>query len=173
MTTTEKRDAAAHAFAERYLTDVQREAALDQMEQMRQRETAAMARRVGAAFASIPGWDRLTVDDHTQLAQAIRGLPDDEVVARYNATALSLLTKRGVDVEANTRFETWKKGELEKERKAIRDEMAAELLKKEPAPDLSRAVKQPAVPDFSKMTDDEYNHWYVTEGSGKDLGLVR
>ena len=51
--------------------------------------------------------------------------------------------------------------------------MAAELLKKEPAPDLSRAVKQPAVPDFSKMTDDEYNHWYVTEGSGKDLGLVR
>ena len=161
------------AFAQRYLTDVQKEDVIGQLTRIRQEEAATMARRVGQAFAKIPGWEKLTVDHHAELAAAIRGLSDDEVVAAYNSKALELLMRVGVDGEANTRLAKWKEAELDKERKAIRDEEAAKILKKAAAPDMARSVRQPAIPDFSRMTDDEYNKWYVTEGPGKALGLVR
>jgi len=154
------------AFAERFLKDDQREFALAQLQTLRQQETAAMAQRVGRAYASIPGWDRLTTDDHSILARAIQGLPDDEVIAAYNAKALELLAARRVEDAANERFEKFKKSELAKEREAIRAEEAAKLLKKEPKPDMTRATRQPPVPDFSRMTDADFERWYTTEGPG-------
>lgn len=158
------------AFAERFLTDDQRDIALGQLQTMRQQTEAAMAQRVGHAYATIPGWDHLTVDDHATLAKAIQGVPDDEVIARYNAVALDLLTKHRVEDAANERFERFKKSELAKEREAIRAEVAAELLKKEPKPDMTRATKAPAL-DISRMTDEDFEKWYTQQGPGASLGL--
>ena len=159
------------AFAARFLTDKQREKALGQIETIRREEAKAMARRVGQAYAAIPGWDRLTAADHEVLARAIMGKPDDEVVAAYNATALALLTKYRVEDEASNRMDTWTKTKLEHERKAIREEEAAKLLKAEPRPDIRGAMRGPAVVDFNRMSDADYDKWYETEGPGRELGL--
>jgi hypothetical protein len=160
------------AFSERFLSDDQREVALAQITQMRTQEAAAMAQRVGRAYSSVTGWDRLTVDDHAELAKSIQGLPDDDVIAVYNAKALDLLAKHRVADAASERFEGWKKSELVKERAAIREQVAAEMLKKDPRPDMTRSSRAPAHPDFARMSDAQFDTWYVTEGPGKDLGLA-
>lgn len=160
------------AFAARFLSDKQRERALGQIETIRREEAKAMARRVGQAYATIPGWERLTTADHESLAKAIIGKPDDEVVAAYNAKALAILTKYHVEDEASSRVDQWTKTKLEAERKAIREEEAAKLLKAEPRPDMTGALRAPPAVDVSRMSDAEFDKWYATEGPGRDLGLL-
>lgn len=156
------------AFAERYLNDDQRDIALGQIEQLRRTEIGRMSQRIGQALHTIPGWAELTVDDHTELAKAIQGLSDDETFGPYAAKALELLAKRQIGAAASERFEQWKKSELAKEREAIRAEVAADLLKKEPKPDMTKGGKGPSqVEMISKMSDEDFDKFWNTQVLGQ------
>lgn len=160
------------AFAERYLSDVQREDTMQRLAGLRADTRAEFARMVGAAFRDVPEFAEFTADHHERLAKAVAGKPDDEVVAAYNRAAVDLIAEIRADKRATERVETFKKAELVKEREAIRKEVAAELLKESPKPDMSRGGR-PAAFDPTTLSDREFDKWYETEGPGKELGLAR
>lgn len=160
------------AFAERYLSDVQREDTMRRLEGLRADTRAEFARMVGAAYREIPEWAEFTPEHHERLAKAVAGKPDDEVVAAFNRAALEVVAEIRAEKRASERVEKFKASELAKEREAIRKEVAAELLKAEQKPDMSRGGR-PAAFDPTTLSDAEFDRWYETEGPGKDLGLAR
>lgn len=124
------------AFSERFLSDKQRERALQNFSRLREDTRAEFAKSVGRAYQDAPGWDEI---DHTALAKAIQGLPDDEIIPAFHKAAMGQLLEINAQKKAKAEFDGWKTKELAKEREALRKEVAAELLKKDAKPDLTRA----------------------------------
>jgi hypothetical protein len=128
------------AFAERFLTDKQRETTLRQINRLREDTRAEFAHSIGRAYQDAPGWDEI---DHEALAKAIANKPDDEVIPAFHKEAMRQLLDLNASRKAKAEFETWKEKELAKEREAIRKEVAADLLKKGPRPDMTRGRNLP------------------------------
>ncbi len=153
------------AFAERFLSDKQREATLRQITRLREDTRAEFAQSVGRAYQDAPGWDEI---DHAALAKAIAGLPDDEVIPAFHREAMRQLLTINAEKSAKTLFADWREKELPKEREALRKEVAAELLKKEPKPDTRRATSGAARPAWLDLPPGpEYDAAYEREVLGR------
>lgn len=161
------------AFSERFLSDKERERLGRQLESLKQDARGEIARHVGQSFHALPEWASFTDADHERLAKAVAGKPDDEVIAAYNRTALDIVAEKRIAAKVAEGIESFKKSELAKEREALRKEIAAELLKTGPKPDMTRGGRPAGVDPTTFKSDADFDRWYETEGPGRSLGLAR
>lgn len=146
------------AFSERFLNDKQRERTLRQFQSLRDDTRAEFAQHVGSAYRDAPGWDEI---DHAALMKAVAGKPDDEVIVAFHKEAMRQLTDINSQKTGKALFNEWREKELPKEREALRKEVAAEFLKKEPRPGLTRGKAAGGTPDWASIPiGPEYDRWY-------------
>lgn len=146
------------AFAARFKSDKERERAIRQFQSLRNDTRAEFANAVGSAYRDAPGWDDV---DHAKLMQAVAGKPDDEVIVAFHKEAMRQLTEINSKKSAKALYEEWREKELPKEREALRKEIAAEMLKKEPKPGLTRGKAAGVSNDWASIPiGPEYDRWY-------------
>lgn len=156
------------AFAERFRVDRQQAKLRAELDGLKASTREELARNVGRAYQGVPEFVEFTEREYGELAKAVAGLPDDEVIGAWNAKALELVAaKRGEKIAAE-RVEQFKKAELPKEREAIRKELAKELREQTPSPGLDRPKATPAVnPLYADLLatrpgpeyDEKYDKW--------------
>mgnify|MGYP001594445993 CR=1 FL=1 len=118
------------------------------------------AAQIGQAYRDLPEWSEFTQTEQEELAKALVGKTEDQILPTFAAKAADLVAER----RAQKRFEAWKTKELGKEREALRKEVSAELLKGSPAPDLTRG--RAVAPDAEARrvilsgSDEEFDKWY-------------
>lgn len=143
------------AFAERFKVDRQQAKLKEELAGLKASARDELARNLGRAYQGVPEWVEFTEREFEELAKAVAGKSDDEVIGAWNAKALELVADKRAGKKFESRFQEWKDKELAKEREAIRQEEAAKLLANAPKPDVSRPTRTgPAVhPLYQKVLE--------------------
>lgn len=142
-------------FAEEWLTETQKRDLQDQLDGLRGNTRHEFAEAIGRAYRDVPEWSELTEDDHAELAKALIGKSDDEVIPVFHQKALGLIAEH----RARRLHAQWKEKELPKERETIRQEEAAKLLKTSEAPDTAPSKNAPARVNIDAMSDAEFREY--------------
>lgn len=125
---------------------------------------ADMAKQVGAAFAAIPEFGEFSDAERESLfrvvGERIQAGKPEEVTGAFAAKAADLIAER----RSKARFEKFKAQELNREREAIRKEIAAEFLKTSSAPDLARGRVTTPTSEMQRIiqngSDEEFAKFY-------------
>lgn len=143
------------AFAERYLTDHERSRIQSDMDALRKNARSEIAQMVGRAFQGVPEWVEFSEREYEEMAQALQGKSEDEVIAVWNAKALDLVAEKRATKRFDERFQKWRETELAKEREAIRQEEAQKLRTEVPSPDMSRPRRTASAlhPLYQRLVD--------------------
>jgi len=145
------------AFAERFLVEQGAAIAQRDIASLRFTERKALADQIGRATADLPEWKELTPDDMAQLAQAVTGVPDNQVIAAYQRAVVDVVAKK----RAQKQSEAVVGERVRAEREAWETERAATQVRTGPAPTLRRGegVASNEAPD-SRTDPQAYNLWY-------------
>jgi hypothetical protein len=140
------------AFAERFQTQREADLARRQLENMQMDTAKKYMHQIGM---SVGNTFNLSAEDVAKIGEELAGKPDDEVLPTFNLAAIKLVTAR----EAVRMFEEWREKELPKERDALKQELAAERLKGQPAPSIRRSVPPGNVKPH-QLPEKEFDAWY-------------
>jgi len=143
-------------FAEQWLSDDQKQDIRRQLDEIRGKTRAEYATNTGRAFQDVPEWKDLTEADHEALAKALMGKQDDEVIPLFTRHVTELIAEK----RAQKLLAQWKDKELANERKAIRDEEAAKLMKGSDAPDGARPRGTPAKFTPESMPQEDFDRYW-------------
>lgn len=143
------------AFAEQYLTTAQQTDLQRQMQTLHAQTREEFAKNIGRGYQALPEMAELSPDELGQLKTALEGVPEDDVIVRFNASLMDLLANR----RAQKLHEEWKKKDLSKESEALRKEEAAKLLQAQATPDMASPKGLPVV-DVRSMSDKEFNDYW-------------
>lgn len=139
-----------------HIMGIQQQRAQAEVANLRGRTIGQLAEQIGRAFRDVPEWSELTTNDHEQIARAVIGKPDEEVIGIFNRMALDLVAEK----RAQKKHADWKTKDLVKERDAIRLEESGKLLKGSDAPDTTRPKGAPGGLDIRGMSDEEFDKYY-------------
>jgi hypothetical protein len=139
-------------FAEKYLTKSEAERVQSQIGKVRADTASSLMHQIGSSFSKEFS---LTSEDVSSIATELQGKSEDEILPAFNIAATRLVAAR----EAQRIFEDWKTKELDGERKAIKDEVAADLMKKEPAPSVRRSTL-PSTVKPHQLSPQDFDKWY-------------
>jgi len=140
------------AFAERFQSQHEADVARRQLENLRQETAQKYMHQIGQ---SVGNTFNLTPEDVAKIGEELAGKSDDEVLPAFNMAAIKLVTAR----EAARMFEEWRNKELPKERDAIKQELAGNALKGQPAPSIRRSVPPGNIKPH-QLPEKEFDAWY-------------
>jgi hypothetical protein len=140
------------AFSEKWLGTDDAEKLRDQMHNLKASTASEYMRQIGQTFSKE---FQLTEDDVAKIGEALAGKTDDEVLPTFNLVAAKIVSER----EAQKRFDEWRSKELEREREALKQEVAAELMKGETPPSIRRSTPPPTVKPW-QLSDKEFDKFY-------------
>ncbi len=115
-----------------------------------------MATNIGFALHEVPEWKDLTDTDHQALAERLVGKPDEEVLGIFNRYAIDTIAEK----RANKKLAEWREKELAKEREALKQQLAAEMLRDSEAPDTARHKGTPERMNINGLPDDKFDDWW-------------
>ena len=147
-------------FSERWLSEYEQNKMRTQMDELRGRTRTEFATLIGQAYHNLPEWADVTPEEHQKLAGAVQGLPDDQVIAAYNAAALDLVANR----RASKLLSQWREKELPKERETIRAEERAAALSKTDSPGITRPKGVSQRVDVNAMSDADFDEYWRSRG---------
>lgn len=139
-------------FAEKFISDKEAERVRGQLESLKADTAKQYMRQIGQAFGQE---FQLTGEEIEQISAALAGKSDEEVLPSFNVAAAKVVTQR----EAKKMFEEWRQKELPKERDALKQEIAAEMLQGDSAPKVTRS-RAPSVLKPQQLPDDKFDEWY-------------
>lgn len=125
-----------YAFSQKYLSEQEQARIKSQLDGVKGSARQELVQRIGRHAAEKYAFGQ---DETQRIAAALVGVPDEDVVAVFNATV--------TDIEADRRAERlyqdrWDK-DIAKEREAIRKEVAEELRRGDPVADMRRGTPVP------------------------------
>ena len=140
-------------FAERFKLHREAEKVRERVQNVERATAKKMMEQIGAAYHGIPEWAELTDVEKAKLGEAIAGVPDEDLLPRFNRAAL--------DIVADRRSEKKLSDRLPKERDAWRKEWEAERLASEQGPDLRRpsSTTRRRV-NWADMSPEDFNKYY-------------
>lgn len=139
-------------FAEKFLSDKEADRIRQQIANVRADTAKTYMNQIGLTFGQ---QFKLTQDEIEEISTALQGKNDDEVLPAFNVAATKVITER----EAKKLFDEWRTKELPKERDALKQEVAAEMLKGDPSPSIRRG--NPPVPVKPHLLPDaDFDKWY-------------
>jgi seryl-tRNA synthetase len=122
------------------------------------------AARVGQAYNNLPEWKEATADERQELAKALIGVPDEDVVAVANSHILKFVAGKQNERTYAERL----RADLARERKAWETEAAARGFKASDAPDMARGQATPARVDVNALPKAEFDQrWERFKATGK------
>jgi hypothetical protein len=143
-----------YAFSQKYLVEAQQKDLARQLDSLKGETRADYLKRIGQHAAEK---FQFQPADFDALAERLKGVPDDSVVAVFNEFTVDLAAER----KAQSRLAEWKATELTKEREAIRQEEAAKRLQGQARPGLQRPSGQPQAAKLHEIADwDEFDKQY-------------
>jgi hypothetical protein len=147
-------------FAEKWLSEDEQKEVRKRLDSVESTTREKFAKNIGRGYNSLPEWAELTPDEIGQITSKVQGLPEDDVLPTFNATALDVVARK----RAAKMLSEWQQKELPKEREAIRKEEAARLLQGQSAPDLGRGSSGPGgVQRIVQMSDAEFEKQWAND----------
>jgi hypothetical protein len=140
------------AFSEKWLGQDATDRMRRELDTMRADTARQYMHQIGTTFGRE---FELTEDDVAEIAQAVVGKSNDEVLPAFNVAAARIISQR----EARKAFDSWRTKELAKEREALRQEVAAEMMKGEPSPSIRRSTP-PSTVKPHQLADKDFDAWY-------------
>jgi hypothetical protein len=151
-------------FAEQFRTETRARIAHEELKQLAANERKTLATQLGRAFDDLPD-GKMTPSQVAQLAQALNGVPDDQIFATYVRVRGDMVAQQRADALTEARLAD----RLKAEREAWEAEAAAKRAKGTPAPDLrsgSAASKDSDEPDF-RVDQKAWDAWYNERHFGR------
>lgn len=139
-------------FAERYLTQNEAIKLQKQIENAKQDTAASYMHQIGRSYGET---FKLTEDDVAKISEELAGKSGDEVLSAFAISAAKIVTAK----EAAKMHEEWKAKELKREREALKQEIAAEMLAKETSPSIAKS-RLPANVKPHQLSDEQFDKWY-------------
>lgn len=139
-------------FAEKYLDDKAAGRIQKQLETVKASTAQEYMHQIGTAFGQE---FNLTQEEIEEISKALAGKQNEEVLPAFNVAAAKVVTQR----EAKRLFEEWRTKELPKERDALKQEVAADMLKKDTAPGVAKS-RPPSTLKPHQLPDDKFDEWY-------------
>lgn len=143
------------AFSQKWLKGRAEERAKIELAGLRKKTQEDLFAKIGQAYGALPEWQQLSDDEMARVSQAVVGVPEDELVARFNAAAL--------DVVATRRAAARSREQIEAEVQARLQQMNADRLRSETAPDMSSPTSAQGLSDAAAirgMSDKEFEAFY-------------
>lgn len=125
---------------------------------IRQQTVQEIGNAIAQSFAELPEYKEMIGDPATfeKLQKALAGKADHEVPAIFNRHALDFVAER----RAARKFDEQYSKKVDELRAALKQEIAAEVLKSSDAPDVTRPKGQPVNKMPADMTKEEFDNFW-------------
>ena len=148
----------ADAFAAQFTSETRAKIARQELQQIASKERKTLTEHIGRAMNDLPEWRELTRDDMAELAQAVSGVPDDQIFGAWIAKGTELVARKRAGKETEARLTE----RLKSEREAWDTEQAATKVKATPAPNLRSGNAAGTDSGEPPVGTPAWDEWYET-----------